>query len=65
VFKAGEHVYTANRCIFCNINNLDDSIYGPFECEEDREALTYTTDSGVYGPTDKRFDQPYFEALDL
>lgn len=39
------HVFIASRCIFCNVNDLDEDMYGPFECT-DREPLVYTTSTG-------------------
>jgi hypothetical protein len=38
------HVYDWGRCIFCNVNDLDDDIYGPFKCIE-REPYVYTTET--------------------
>lgn len=47
------HIYEDERCIFCNVNALDDSIYGPFDCIE-RGQFVYTSEtpgSGLSGPT--------------
>jgi hypothetical protein len=38
------HIYSEYRCIFCNVNSLDDEIYGPFGCIE-RGQYVYTTET--------------------
>lgn len=38
------HVFDGERCIHCNVNTYDDTIYGPFPCVE-REPMTYTTET--------------------
>lgn len=38
------HIYEGERCIFCNVNALDDSIYGPFDCIE-RGQFVYTSET--------------------
>lgn len=40
------HVYDGERCIFCNVNTYDNGIYGPFECVDRAEPLSYSTESG-------------------
>ena len=34
VVRWDRHVYDGWRCVFCDVNELDESIYGPFECVE-------------------------------
>lgn len=46
------HIYDQHRCIFCNVNDLDNDIYGPFPCL-DREPYTYTTETGDPSVLDK------------
>lgn len=38
------HIYGGGRCIFCNVNHLDEDLYGPFECVK-RERSTYSTET--------------------
>ena len=38
------HIYEGNRCIFCNVSNLDDDIYGPFSCIT-RGQFMYTSET--------------------
>lgn len=40
------HIYEGERCVFCNVNTYDDSIYGPFECADREEPFIYTTQTG-------------------
>lgn len=49
------HIYDGGRCIFCNVNDLDESIYGPYLCVE-REAYTFSTETGKRSADDWRFE---------
>lgn len=40
--QVSRHVYTTNRCMFCGTDEIDDTVYGPFECEA-REPLRHTS----------------------
>jgi hypothetical protein len=41
------HIYSGERCEFCNVNIYDNYLYGPFPCTAEREAqtLVYTTET--------------------
>ena len=38
------HIYEGNRCLFCNVNDLDESMYGPFDCVV-RGQYAYTSET--------------------
>ena len=39
---ANDHVYENERCVFCGVNNNDNSIYGPFTCNPPEKYTTET-----------------------
>lgn len=38
------HVFDGGRCVFCNTNDLDEDLYGPFDCIR-RGQFVYTTET--------------------
>lgn len=39
------NVNGSNRCMFCGVNDLDDDIYGPYDCTP-REPLVWISETG-------------------
>ena len=56
------HVYIGERCIYCNVNTYDDTIYGPFECVE-HEPMKYTTVTPITDAEARAVADAYFEAF--
>lgn len=40
------HIFEDRRCLFCNVRNLDEDIYGPFDCVP-RGQYSYTSESAA------------------
>lgn len=38
------HIYDGGRCVFCDTNDLDNALYGPYECIY-RGQFVYTTET--------------------
>ena len=52
VVRWDRHVYDGWRCVFCDVNELDESIYGPFECVE-HDGPVWVSESA--GGVDSRY----------
>lgn len=44
------HIYDGGRCVFCSTNDLDDILYGPYECVR-RGQFVYTTETPATPPS--------------
>lgn len=38
------HIFENRRCLFCNVNDLDEDVYGPFDCVP-RGQYRYTSET--------------------
>ena len=59
VVRWDRHVYDGWRCVFCDVNELDESIYGPFECVEHDGPVWVSESAGeaVQGVVDAWCDE--------
>lgn len=44
------HVFDGGRCIYCNVNDDDDALYGPYECKPHQPGVWSFGPEGNSGP---------------